>query len=89
MMKCLFFLCFMKDVEILETELVERIYKLFLKKYDGNKSSFARESNCTETTIRRILKSEQGITVNLLMRIAYALDTSSSELLKDLNINGK
>lgn len=76
----------MKDVEILETQLVERIYKLFLKKYDGNKSSFARDSNCTETTIRRILKNEQGITVNLLIRIANALETTSSELLKDLHI---
>ena len=76
----------MKDAEILETELVERIYKLFLKKYDGNKSSFARDSSCTETTIRRILKNQQGITVNLLIRIANALETTSSELLKDLNI---
>ena len=76
----------MKDIEKLETKLVDRIYKLFLKKYDGNKSSFARDSNCTETTIRRILRNEQGITINLLIRMANALDTTSSELLKDLNL---
>lgn len=76
----------MKDIEILEAELVDRIYKLFLKKYDGNKSSFARDSNCTETTIRRILRNEQGITINLLVRMANALDTTPSELLNDLNL---
>lgn len=77
----------MKDIEKLETKLVDRIYKLFLKKYDGNKSLFARDSSCTETTIRRILRNEQGITINLLIRMANALDTTSSELLKDLNLN--
>ena len=73
----------MKDVEILETQLVERIYKLFLKKYDGNKSSFARDSNCTETTIRRILKNQQGITVNLLIRM-YPPDEPHIALIKKL-----
>lgn len=77
----------MKDIEILEAELVDRIYKLFLKKYDGNKSSFARDSNCTETTIRRILRNEQGITINLLIRMANALDTTPSELLKGMHLN--
>ncbi|MEN2400609.1 helix-turn-helix transcriptional regulator [Flavobacterium sp. MC2016-06] len=76
----------MKDIELLETELVDRIYKLFLKKYEGNKSSLARNSNCTEATIRRIFRNEQGITVNLLIRIANALDTTPSELLRDLNL---
>lgn len=77
----------MKDIEILEAELVDRIYKLFIAKFDSNKSSFAKASNCTETTIRRILRNEQGITINLLIRIANALDTTPSELLKDLNLN--
>lgn len=77
----------MKDIEILEAELVDRIYKLFLKKYDGNKSSFAKASNCTETTIRRILRNEQGITINLLIRISHALDTTPSELLKGMHLN--
>lgn len=76
----------MKDIEKLETEIVDRIYKLFLKKYEGNKSSFAKASNCTETTVRRVLRSEQGITINLLIRMANALDTTASELLQDLQI---
>lgn len=76
----------MKQIEKLESELVERIYNLFLVKYEGNKSSFARDSNCTETTIRRILRNEQGITINLLIRIANALDITPSELLKDVQL---
>lgn len=88
-MKLLLFLCFMKAIDKLEEEIVDRIYKLFLDKYAGNKSSFAKASNCTETTIRRVLRNEQGITVNLLIRMANALDTTSSELLKDLNLKNE
>ncbi|WP_428229959.1 helix-turn-helix domain-containing protein [Flavobacterium sp.] len=77
----------MKDIEILEAELVDRIYKLFITKFDGNKSSFAKASNCTETTIRRILLNQQGITINLLIRISNALDTTPSELLKGMHLN--
>lgn len=88
-MGLLLFLCFMKAIDKLEAEIVDRVYKLFLDKYAGNKSSFAKASNCTETTIRRILRNEQGITVNLLIRMADALDTTSSELLKDLHLKDK
>lgn len=77
----------MKDIEKLEVEIVERIYKLFITKFDGNKSSFAKASNCTETTIRRILLNQQGITINLLIRISDALDTTPSELLKGMHLN--
>jgi plasmid maintenance system antidote protein VapI len=77
----------MKDIEKLETEIVERIYRLFLLKFDGNKSTFAKASNCTETTIRRILRNEQGITINLLIRISNALDTTPSDLLKGMHLN--
>ena len=79
----------MKTIDKLEVEIVDRIYKLFLDKYSGNKSSFAKASNCTETTVRRILRNEQGITINLLIRMADALDTTSSELLKDLDLKNE
>lgn len=85
----LLFLCFMKAIDKLEAEIVDRIYKLFLEKYAGNKSAFAKASNCTETTVRRILRKEQGITINLLIRMAKALDTTSSELLKDLYLKNE
>lgn len=76
-----------KEIEKIESELADRIYKIFIEKYDGNKSAFAKATQCSETTIRRILRKEQGITINLLFRIADALDTTVNQLLKDLKIN--
>jgi len=73
-----------KQIEQIEIELTERIYKLFLIKFDGNKSEFARASQCSETTIRRVFRNEQGITINLLLRFAIALDTNASKLLEEL-----
>lgn len=75
-----------KQLEKIEIELVKRIYKLFMEKFDGNKSAFARASECKETTIRRIFRNEQGITVNLLFRLANALQMPVTDLLKDLRI---
>ncbi|WP_188051085.1 helix-turn-helix transcriptional regulator [Flavobacterium sp. GP15] len=75
-----------KDIENIEAELIDRIYKIFITKYDHNKSSFAKASGCTETTIRRVLRKEQGITINLLVRIAYALNTTVSDLMQGLQI---
>lgn len=75
-----------KQLEKIETELAQRIYKLFMEKFDGNKSAFARASECKETTIRRIFRNEQGITVNLLFRLANALQVPVADLLKDFKI---
>lgn len=75
-----------KQLEKIEVKLADRIFKLFMEKFDGNKSAFARASHCKETTIRRIFKYEQGITVNLLFRLANSLDVPVIELLKDLKI---
>lgn len=75
-----------KQLEKIEIELANRIYKLFLEKFDGNKSAFARACQCKETTIRRIFRNEQGITINLLIRIAFALGISVTDLLKDFKI---
>jgi len=76
-----------KDLEQIEKELSERIFDLFLKKFNGNKSEFARAAQCRESTIRRILKNEQSITFNLLLRIANALDIELSELTKGLSLS--
>jgi hypothetical protein len=74
------------QLEKIEVELADRIYKLFYEKFNGNNSAFARASQCKETTIRRIFKYEQGITVNLLFRLANALEVPVIDLLKDLKI---
>lgn len=78
-----------KGLEHIEEELSKRIYDLFLKKFNGNKSEFARAAHCRETTIRRILKNEQSITFNLLLRIANALDVQLETLVKGLSIEDK
>jgi plasmid maintenance system antidote protein VapI len=78
-----------KEAEKIESELVDKIYKNFIVKFDGNKSAFAKATGCSETTIRRILRKEQGITINLLLRIASALDTTVSELFKNMSIKKK
>lgn len=76
-----------KQLEKIEIELTQKIYKLFMVKFDGNKSAFAKAAQCNETTIRRILRNEQGITVNLLIRLAFALEVSITDLLKDFKID--
>ena len=78
-----------KELDKIESEIIERVYLLFQKKYDGNKSAFAKATECSETTIRRVLRKKQGITINLLLRIADALDTTVSDLMKDLKIQKK
>jgi len=75
-----------KDLADIEAELVERIYSLFMKVYNGNKSEFARVAQCRESTVRRIFRNEQGITINLLLRISAALNVSASDLLNGLKI---
>lgn len=73
----------------IEIEIVQRIYRLFLVKFNGNKSEFARASQCTETTIRRVLRNEQGITINLLLRLCVALEIEVSELFDGLPLKNK
>ena len=81
------FLCSMqKQVEEIEVELIQRIYKLFLMKFNGNNSEFAKASQCSETTIRRIFSNKQGITINLLLRMCHALNTTTAEILQGLSI---
>lgn len=78
-----------KQLEQIEIEIVQRIYKLFLVKFNGNKSEFARASQCTETTIRRVLRNEQGITINLLLRLCVALEIEVSELFDKFPLKNK
>jgi DNA-binding Xre family transcriptional regulator len=70
--------------EQIETELVNRLYKEFLIKFDGNKSKFAKASLCSETTVRRVFRNEQRMTVDLLIRFCIALEMKASDLLNHL-----
>lgn len=66
--------------EQIEVEIVNKIYKEFLVKYDGNKSKFAKASVCSETTVRRVFSNKQRMTLDLLLRFCDALNISIVQL---------
>lgn len=66
--------------EQIEKIVVEKIYREFLLKYEGNKSKFAKASFCSETTIRRVFSNKQRMTVDLLLRFCDALDIHINDL---------
>ena len=76
-------------MEQIEIELVKRIYKLFLSKFNGNKSEFAKVANCSETTVRRVFRNEQRMTINLLLRFCLALSIEANEIFEGINILNK
>jgi len=78
-----------KQMEQIEIELVKRIYKLFLSKFNGNKSEFAKAANCSETTVRRVFRNEQRMTINLLLRFCLALSIEANEIFEGINILNK
>jgi DNA-binding Xre family transcriptional regulator len=78
-----------KELDILKETVTKRIYNLFMQKYKGNKLRFAKDVGCDEKTIRLIFDNNQGITLNLLFKIALALDIQPSELIKDLSLMPK
>ena len=64
----------LNQYEEIEQDIVKIIYKSFLEKFHGNKSEFARASNCSEATVRRVFRNEQRMTLNLLLRFCQALE---------------
>jgi DNA-binding Xre family transcriptional regulator len=75
-----------KQLDIIKGIVTKRIYILFMEKYKGNKLRFAKEAGCDEKTIRLLFDHNQGMTLNLLFKIALALDIQPSELIKDLSL---
>ena len=57
-----------------------------MEKHNGNKLQFAKKVGCDEKTIRLIFDKNQGITMNLFFKIAYALEIEPSELIKDIKL---
>lgn len=66
--------------------LTARVYELFMEKYEGNKLRFAKEAGCDEKAIRLLFNHNQGMTINLFFKLAYALEVEPSELIKDLHL---
>jgi len=80
-------ICFMqKQLDEIKVEVTKRITKEFLVKFGGNKTQFAKKAGCDEKTIRLLLDFGQGMTLNLLFKLAYALDLNPSDLIKDLHL---
>ena len=75
-----------KHLEQIEVELVKRIFKEFLLKFNGNKSEFARAALCSETTVRRVFRNEQRMTVDLLLRFCFALGIDINKIFDGINI---
>lgn len=73
-----------KQLEKIEAELVTRIYKHFLLNFNGNKSEFARAAKCSETTVRRVFRNEQRMTVDLLLRFCFALGKDINEIFEGI-----
>ena len=60
------------QLEEIKKEVTERIKKEFLKKFNGNKTHFAKKAGCDEKTIRLLLDFNQGMTLNLLFKLSSA-----------------
>jgi len=75
-----------KHLEEIEVELVKRIYKEFLLKFDGNKSAFAKVAFCSETTVRRVFRNEQRMTVDLLLRFCFALNLDVNQIFEGISV---
>lgn len=78
-----------KQLDEIKKEVTERVRKEFNKKFKGNKTQFAKKAGCDEKTIRLLFDFEQGMTLNLLFKLAYALELNPSDLIKDLSISKK
>ncbi len=75
----------LQQTEQIEAKLVENLYKAFLVKFNGNKSEFARKALCSETTVRRVFRNEQRMTVSLLLRFCIALDKDFKQIFSEIN----
>lgn len=74
------------ELDKIKKELVQRILVVFNKDFEGNNRKFARAVGCDEKTIRLLFDHNQGMTLNLLLKICSAIKITPSELLKDLEL---
>lgn len=75
------------ELDAIQLELTKRIHLLFLEKFNGNKLAFSKAAHCDEKTIRRLFEHQQGMTINLLFKIAFALEIKPIQLLDGLSLN--
>jgi hypothetical protein len=70
--------------EQIEIKLVNKIYKIFLLKFEGNKTKFAKASLCSETTVRRVFSSKQRMTLDLFLRFCHALEINVQQIFNEI-----
>ncbi len=75
-----------KQLDRIKNELTDRIFVLFIQKYNGNKSQFARAAEVNESSIRDLFNKKQGMTVNMLFKLCYALEIKPTDLIDGLMI---
>lgn len=75
-----------KQLEEIKKEVTKRIHSEFLVKFDGNKTHFAKAVGCDEKTVRLLFDFGQGMTLNLLFKIARALNLKPTDLIKNLEL---
>lgn len=74
------------QLDSIKVEVTKRVHDLFMAKFQGNKLQFAKAAGCDEKALRLLFDEGQGMTLNLLFKLAFALDTTPSELLKGLTL---
>ncbi len=74
------------QLDDIKIEVTKRLHDLFMKKFEGNKLKFAKAAGCNEKAIRLIFDEGQGVTLNLLFKLTYALDITPSQLLEGLQL---
>ena len=75
-----------QQLDKLKEEVTIGVYELFMAKFAGNKLQFAKAAGCDEKTLRLLFEQNQGMTLNLLFKLAHALDVPASELLAGLSL---
>lgn len=75
------------ELDAIQLELTKRIHLLFLEKFNGNKLAFSKAAHCDEKTIRRLFEHQQGMTINLLFKLAFALEVKPTHLLDGLSLS--
>jgi DNA-binding Xre family transcriptional regulator len=78
-----------QQLDQLKMEVTKRVYKLFMEKFAGNKSQFAKAAGCDEKTLRLLFEQNQGMTLNLLFKLSFALNVTPSDLLNGIELKGK
>ncbi|QRY55554.1 hypothetical protein [Sphingobacterium siyangense] len=73
-----------KELNEIKKQLTARIHLVFQQNFNGNKTLFARTVGCDEKAIRLLFDFGQGMSLNLLLKIARAIGKTPSELLDGL-----